>query len=117
MNTSGPSRRGCVVAFLCSLAFLAIVDRVCISSAKSDISAELGITDTVFGWVFGVFAVGYTLTMVPSGWLADRYGPRKTLALAVLLWSLLTAVTGWVNGTRTLLIVRLFFGMAEAGAF
>jgi len=117
MNTSGPSGRGYVVAFLCSLAFLAIVDRVCISSAKSDISAELGITDTVFGWVFGVFAVGYTLTMVPSGWLADRYGPRKTLALAVLLWSLLTAVTGWVNGTGILLIVRFLFGMAEAGAF
>jgi MFS transporter, ACS family, glucarate transporter len=106
-----------VVTCLSSLAFLAIVDRVCISAAKSDISADLGITDTVFGWVFGVFAVGYTLTMIPSGWLADRYGPRKSLALSVLLWSLLTAATGWVNGTGILLIVRFLFGLAEAGAF
>src|ERR1700730_8453582 len=90
---NGPSRRAYVVACLCSLSFLTIVDRVCISAAKSDMSRELGITDTAFGWVFGAFALGYTLMMVPSGWLADRYGPRKTLAFIVLLWSLLTAAT------------------------
>ncbi len=55
--------------------------------------------------------------MVPSGWLADRYGPRKTLALIVLLWSVLTAATGWVKGTAILLLVRFLFGLAEAGAF
>ncbi len=117
MNRDGPSRRGYVVACLCSLAFLTIVDRVCISAAKTDISADLGINDAVFGWVFGVFAAGYTLMMVPSGWLADRYGPRKTLAVSVLLWSVLTAATGWVRGTTILLIVRFLFGLAEAGAF
>jgi MFS transporter, ACS family, glucarate transporter len=117
MNTNGPSRRSHVVACLCSLAFLTILDRVCISSAKSDMSLELGINDNVFGWVFGVFSVGYTLMMVPSGWLADRYGPRKTLTAAVLVWSLLTAATGWVHGIGTLLVVRFLFGLAEAGAF
>jgi ACS family glucarate transporter-like MFS transporter len=116
-RANGPSRRGYVVACLCSLSFLTIVDRVCISAAKSDMSGELGITDAAFGWVFGAFAVGYTLMMVPSGWLADRYGPRKTLAFVVLLWSLLTAATGWVNGTAILLLVRFLFGLAEAGAF
>jgi len=49
--------------------------------------------------------------------LADRYGPRKTLALIVLLWSVLTAATGWVEGTAILLLIRFLFGLAEAGAF
>jgi MFS transporter, ACS family, glucarate transporter len=110
-------RRGYVVACLCSLSFLTIVDRVSISAAKSPMSGDLGITDTMFGWVFGAFTVGYTLMMVPSGWLADRYGPRKTLAMTVLLWSVLTAATGWVKGTAILLLVRFLFGLAEAGAF
>jgi ACS family glucarate transporter-like MFS transporter len=116
-KSSGPSRRGYVVACLCSLSFLTIVDRVCISAAKSPMSGELGIADTAFGWVFGAFTVGYTFMMVPAGWLADRFGPRKTLALIVLLWSLLTAATGWANGTAILLLVRFLFGLAEAGAF
>jgi ACS family glucarate transporter-like MFS transporter len=110
-------RRAYVVACLCSLSFLTIVDRVAISAAKSPMSGELGITDTTFGWVFGAFTVGYTLMMVPSGWLADRFGPRKTLAFIVLLWSVLTAATGWVKGTAILLLVRFLFGLAEAGAF
>ena len=113
----GPSRRGYVVACLCSLSFLTIVDRVCISAAKSEMSRELTVTDTTFGWVFGAFALGYTIMMVPSGWLVDRYGPRKTLALIVFLWSMLTAATGWVRGTAILLLVRFLFGIAEAGAF
>jgi MFS transporter, ACS family, glucarate transporter len=116
-KATGPSRPWYVVACLCSLSFLTIVDRVCISAAKTNMSGELGITDTTFGWVFGAFAFGYTLMMVPSGWLVDRYGPRKMLTLMVLLWSLLTAATGWVNAAATLLLVRFLFGIAEAGAF
>ena len=112
-----PSRPSYVVACLCSLSFLTIVDRVCISAAKTDMSRELSITDTTFGWVFGAFAIGYTVMMVPSGWLVDRYGPRTMLALFVLLWSLLTAATGWVNAAAILLLVRFLFGVAEAGAF
>ncbi len=114
----GPSRRSyVVVACLCSLSFLTIVDRVCISAAKTPMAAELYLTDTTFGWVFGAFTVGYTLMMVPSGWLADRFGPRKMLASIVLLWSVLTAATGLVRGAAILLLVRFLFGLAEAGAF
>ena len=113
----GPSRRSYVVACLCSLSFLTIVDRVCISAAKTPMAAELRLTDTTFGWVFGAFTVGYTLMMVPSGWLADRFGPRKMLASIVLLWSVLTAATGLVRGAAILLLVRFLFGLAEAGAF
>ena len=116
-EAKGPSQRWYVVACLCTLSFLTIVDRVCISAAKGDMSRELSIADTTFGWVFGAFAAGYTLMMVPSGWLADHFGPRKTLAVVVLLWSLLTAATGWVNSTAILLLVRFLFGLAEAGAF
>jgi ACS family glucarate transporter-like MFS transporter len=117
MLRDGPCRTACVVAILCSLAFLTIVDRVSISAAKSDMAADLGMSDSVFGWIFGAFAIGYTMLMISSGLLADRWGPRRTLASCVLLWSLLTALTGWVRGTRSLLLIRFLFGIAEAGAF
>jgi ACS family glucarate transporter-like MFS transporter len=111
------SRRSYIVPALCSLSFLTIVDRVCISAAKGDMAGELGIADTTFGWVFGAFALGYTLMMVPSGWLVDRYGPRKMITIVVLLWSTLTAATGRVSEAAILLVVRFLFGLAEAGAF
>jgi ACS family glucarate transporter-like MFS transporter len=69
------------------------------------------------GLVFSAFALGYALAQIPSGWFADRWGPRIALAVLVGLWSVLTALTGTVTGLASLLVIRLLFGMAEAGAF
>ena len=68
------------MAALFALSFVTIVDRVSISAAKNDMAAELGIADMTFGAVFGAFALGYAIFMVPSGWLADRWGARRFLA-------------------------------------
>ena len=106
-----------VMAALFALSFVTIVDRVSISAAKNDMAAELGIADMTFGAVFGAFALGYAIFMVPSGWLADRWGARRFLALIVALWSLFTLQTGLVSAVGVLIAVRFLFGAAEAGAY
>lgn len=106
-----------VIGFLFLFSFLTIVDRVAISAAKGDMARELGISDVTFGFVFGVFALGYALFQVPSGWCADRFGPRLFLALIVLLWSLFTGLTGLVHGAAVLIVIRFLFGGAEAGIY
>jgi MFS transporter, ACS family, glucarate transporter len=106
-----------VVAGVFVLAFLTIVDRVCISSAQSSIAAELRITDLQFGWVFGAFTVGYAAFMIPAGWCADVFGPRRVLATIVCCWSVFTVWTGSVNTLGELMVIRLLFGLAEAGAY
>jgi ACS family glucarate transporter-like MFS transporter len=109
--------RWCVVAALFLLSFLTIVDRVAISAAKNDIARDLAISDVAFGWVFGIFALGYALFQIPAGWLADRYGPRAFLTFAVLLWSLFVGLTPLAWGVAVLIVIRFAFGMAEAGAY
>src|SRR5262249_37946259 len=54
---------------------------------------------------------------VPSGWFADRFGARITLARIVIWWSVLTSLTGAVTGLASLLVVRFLFGVGEAGMF
>ena len=97
--------------------FLTIVDRVAISAAKSSMAAELGIGDVAFGFIFGVFALGYALGQVPSGWAADRFGPRAFLAAIVIAWSLFTGLTALMVAVPMLIAVRLLFGLAEAGIY
>ncbi len=113
----GTSVRWFVVAYLFLFSFLTIVDRVAISAAKGDIGADLGITDVTFGFVFGVFALGYALFQIPSGWCADRYGPRLFLTAIVVLWSFFTGLTGLAAGSAMLIAVRFLFGGAEAGIY
>ena len=93
------------------------MDRVCISSAKGDIMRDLQISDQMMGWIFGIFALGYALFQVPSGWFADRFGPRKALTVVVSFWSTFTMLTGAAFNALSMLVLRFIFGVGEAGAF
>jgi ACS family glucarate transporter-like MFS transporter len=106
-----------VVCALVIVSFLTILARVGISAAKVDMAHDLGISDLTFGLVFGAFALGYAVFMVPCGLLADRWGPRKSLALSVSFWSLFTLCTGLASGIAALLSIRFLFGLAEAGVY
>lgn len=99
------------------LAVVLYVDRICISAAKDDITRDLALTDKQFGWVLSAFALGYALFQTPSGWLADRFGPRRILTSVVALWSVFTGLTGWMTGYVSMLAVRFLFGAGEAGGY
>jgi ACS family glucarate transporter-like MFS transporter len=113
-----PTRiRHAVMGFLCVLAFLSYFDRNCISRAQEGIQTSLGIDRDGLGWIFGAFWFAYSMLEIPGGWLGDRYGARRTLTRIVLGWSLFTALSGSATGFWSLLVFRLLFGAAEAGAF
>ncbi|MEO6786627.1 MAG: MFS transporter, partial [Chthoniobacteraceae bacterium] len=99
------------------LAVLLYVDRICISAAKDGITHDLGLSDKQFGWVMSAFALGYALFQTPSGWLADKFGPRRILTMVVALWSVFTGFTGWMTGYVSMLVVRFLFGAGEAGGY
>ena len=44
------------------------------------LKADLGITNTQAGWLMALFFISYTIFQLPSGFLGDRFGPRKALA-------------------------------------
>ncbi len=106
-----------IVGSLFVLSLITYIDRAAISSAKGSIAVDLSLSDQAMGAVFGAFALGYALAQIPSGWFADRFGPRLELSLVVAVWSLFTALTGVVRSFQVLWIVRFLFGVAEAGAF
>ncbi len=109
--------RSCLVCATFLLSVLLYVDRVCISAAKKDVAADLSLSDQQMGWVFAAFSLGYALFQTPSGWLADRLGPRQVLAGIVAVWSLFTGLTSAAGSFVSMLSVRFLFGAGEAGAF
>src|SRR2546428_6126943 len=110
-----------VLGFACSLSMITYLDRVCFGTIAPDIQHEFGLSDTQKGLLFSAFALAYAVFEVPSGWLGDVFGPRKTLIRIVLWWSAFTVLTGlvfpsaqwpWVAFTA-MLIVRFQFGVGE----
>ncbi|HYB13272.1 MAG TPA: MFS transporter, partial [Myxococcota bacterium] len=105
-----------VVAFALAMMAVAYLDRVCIATAAPLIQRDLALSDVQMGYVFSAFTFAYALCEVPSGWLADRFGARLMLTRIVLWWSAMTAATGLARGFASLIVLRLLFGMGEAGA-
>ncbi|MFC1764133.1 MFS transporter [Planctomycetota bacterium] len=93
------------------------MDRACIATAADSMMKELKISGEMWGLILGIFAVGYALFQIPSGWIADKFGARKALTIVVSVWSCFTALTGAATNAIQLLVLRFLFGMGEAGAF
>src|SRR5436305_2034601 len=115
-----------VLAFPCSLAAITYLDRLSIGTSQSYQLAALGLDNVAaLRATFTAFSLAYALFEVPTGWLGDIFGPRKTLIRIVLWWSLFTALTGMIFPVASLpwfafvgmLSVRFLFGIGEAGAY
>lgn len=106
-----------IVAVTAVAALWMYIDRVCFSTLSPNIGADLGIGPKDMSFVLGAFFLTYALFQIPIGSLADVYGPRVVLTVAIVAWSLCTAVTSIAGGAAALLAVRLCLGVCESGAY
>jgi ACS family glucarate transporter-like MFS transporter len=121
---SGPGGyvRWIVIFWVFVIAAVSYLDRNNISIAISSIQKEFGLSNVQLGTVFSAFVFGYAFTQPFAGRLADRFGPYKLIAFAILWWSALTvAVTlvpaGLAWSFALLLGVRFLLGIGEAVIF
>jgi len=79
-----------LVLFLTWLLFgMYYVNRFNYSPIIPLLKADLGISNTQAGWLMALFFISYTIFQLPSGFLGDRFGPRK-----VLTWGAVISIAG-----------------------
>ncbi|CCB66813.1 MULTISPECIES: MFS transporter [unclassified Hyphomicrobium] len=97
--------------------FAAYLDRVNVSFAALQMNADLSIGPEAFGFVSGVFFLGYFLFEVPSNIVLTRVGARLWLSRIMITWGILSAGTAFVSNSTELAVLRFLLGSAEAGFF
>jgi len=108
------------LAGLCFAAtFICYIDRVNMSVAIIPMADELNWDPSRQGLVLSSFFVGYLLTQIVGGRLADRFGGKVVLATGVLWWSLFTLLTpvAAMGGFTALIAARIAMGLGEAVTF
>ena len=108
-----------LIGWMLIISAVSYLDRVNISIAGKALEAEFGLSDIQLGWVFSSFVLGYALFQAPGGRLADRWGPRRLIALATVWWAVFTALTGltpsrFAGALTVLLAVRFALGVGES---
>lgn len=92
------------------------VDRQLIGILAQPIKQELGLSDATLGLLSGLaFAIFYTTLGVPVARIAERRSRIGVIAVAIAVWSAMTALGGLARTLPLLVLARLGVGLGEAG--
>ncbi|MDB5579302.1 MAG: hypothetical protein JWR80_4478 [Bradyrhizobium sp.] len=112
-----PATRWLFLAILFLVALCSLIDRYLMSVLLEPIKHEFGASDTVMGALTGfAFAAFYAAVGIPIARWADRGDRRLIIALAVGLWSIMSALCGLAKSLPMLAAARIGVGVGEAGA-
>ncbi len=89
------------------------LDRMIMSVSIPFIAKDFGMSPVSMGVAMSAFLLGYAITQIPGGILADKFGASKVIFVALILWSLFTGLTGLAGSLVALLVIRVLFGMGE----
>ncbi|WP_338546738.1 MFS transporter [Pseudomonas benzopyrenica] len=125
MNTTPVSREQAIIRkvtwriipFVFLLYIVSYLDRANIGYAALQMNAELALSSEVFGFVSGIFFIGYFLFEVPSNLLLERFGARVWIARILVTWGVIAAATAFAQTAMHLYVLRFLLGVAEAGFF
>ncbi|MFI6044378.1 MFS transporter [Nocardia sp. NPDC051321] len=107
-----------LVPFLGLLYFVNYLDRVNIGFAgPSGMKADLGLTETAFGFASGIFFLGYLVLEVPSNLALHKFGARRWIARILASWGVIATAMAFVPNETLLYVLRFALGVAEAGFF
>ncbi len=92
------------------------IDRQILVILQPSIKKDMALTDAQLGLLSGFsFALVYITAGIPIAYWADRGNRRNIVALAVAVWSGMTALSGLAQNYLHLLLARIGVGIGEAG--
>jgi MFS family permease len=107
-STISPNTRRIVLSgffFLTGICFASWASRI------PDIKMQLGLSDGAFGGLLFFLPIGSFLGIPISGTLTARYGSKKIVSIAAIIYPLTLVALGFANTTILLAITLFLFGM------
>ncbi len=93
------------------------VDRGNLGVAASSIEADLHFAPDKLGLLSTAFFLTYAFCAIAAGKLIDHWNVNWIYAIAFLLWSAATGLTGLASSFLTLFALRLLLGIGESVAY
>lgn len=114
-RTARPTKiRWWVIVVLFVFYTINCIDRASLSVALPTISAEFLLEPAVQGLILSAFFWTYCLFQIPGGAAADKFGPRRVIGIAAVIWGSFTALAGLAVNAVMLVLSRLGLGAFEA---
>lgn len=116
ISSINPRTRRYTLAILVVVYTFNFIDRQILAILLPAIKAEFLVDDWVLGFLAGsAFALFYATLGIPIALLADRFNRRNLIAIALAIWSCMTALSGVATNIMQLGLARIGVGVGEAG--
>jgi sugar phosphate permease len=89
------------------------LDRLSVLTFLPYIQKDLNLTVVQTGWLASIFFFGYSCAQFSAGPLADRIGSKKTMTIAIWVFTLATGLTGFVRSFWQFFCLRLGLALGE----
>lgn len=103
-----------IVALLFFIGTLNYLDRSTITTMRESIVSVIPMNDAQFGLLTSVFLWVYGILSPFAGFLADRFSRSRVIIISLLVWSVVTLLTGFSKTFGELLTTRALMGISEA---
>lgn len=113
MKTNSSYFRWRLALIMFAISFISYMDRVNLSVATPAIMQEFDFTKLQMGALQTAFFVGYAIMQIPGGIMAETFGSRRVVTVAVGLWSIFTSLTAACSNFTMFAAVRALFGVGE----
>ena len=88
-------------------------DRISVLIFLPYIQRDLNLTPVEVGWLGSIFFFGYAIAQLSSGFFSDKIGPKKTMNIAIWVFTAVTFLTGFVKSFGQFIILRLALALGE----
>lgn len=106
-----------IFSILWILVLLNFIDRATLSVGMPFIAEEFNLSPEMQGVLLGSFFWTYLIFQIPGGWLLDKFGPRKIVGGAGVIWGSFQLLGGFATSGLFLTFTRLGLGASEAPVF
>lgn len=106
-------RESQVVAIMFVTWGIVFLDRMAVLYLAPFIAPDLHLSSAQIGSLAGIMAACWAVSALAFGAISDRFGRKAVLVPMVVLFSLLSAVSGLAQSFGELLLVRALLGLAE----
>ena len=113
-GSGGRLRWWMVFGLIGPITFVMSLDRTALVVAAPTIQHQYGFSLVQMSLILTSFSWTYAALQVPAGWLAQKFGPRRALAWANLLWSALTIATPLGFNMVSFVGIRALLGAGQA---
>ena len=103
-----------LLVVLCGVLFLDGLDVSMVGVALPSINADLHLTTSQLQWIVSGYVLGYGGLLLLGGRTADLLGRRKTLLVALSVFTFASALGGLVDDGTLLVVTRFLKGAAAA---